>query len=191
MSPRTKKQFETMRESAVAKIMEASLELFGTIGYQATTIAQIAEQAGVSKGLIYNYFDSKEALLKAMVMDFSSGGEDLIALSRSDDPKETLENLIRAAFGWLKTHEKQNRLILSIVTQVDRFDFVHQLAGTKMEEYLKMITELLKEINFPDYRTEAHILATLFDGIGIQYMVLKDDYPIEEMEKMLIKKYCS
>ncbi|XOV94507.1 MAG: TetR/AcrR family transcriptional regulator [Bacteroidota bacterium] len=190
MSPRSKQQFEEIRESSTSKILAASLELFGTIGYQATTIAQIAEKAGVSKGLIYNYFDSKEDLLKAMVKRFSEEGDKMMEHLNSDDPKQMLEMMIRGAFKWLRENENQNKLIMSLITQVDQFDFIHDLANTKMNEYMDMLAELLKKINFPNYRTEARILATLFDGIGVQYMVLKQDYPLEEVEEMLIERYC-
>lgn len=191
MSPRSKAQFKEIRESSSRKIMDASLELFGTIGYKSTTIAQIAEKAGVSKGLIYNYFDSKEALLKAMIADLSKEGDELVEKTLSDDPKVTLEMQIRMVFKYLRENEKQFRLLFSLIMQVDQFDFVHDLAKAKMNEYLLMAEELLKKINFPNYRTEARILATLFDGIGIQYLVLKQDYPLDEMEKMLIERYCS
>lgn len=170
--------------------MDASLELFGTVGYQATTIAQIAEKAGVSKGLIYNYFDSKEALLKEMIQNLTEEGEKIMENSMTEDPVEMLELLIRSVFKWLKANEKQNKLIMSLVVQIDQFDFVHNLANAKMNEYLDMLAELLKKINFPNYRTEARILTTLFDGIGVQYMVLKEDYPLDEIEEMLIERYC-
>ncbi len=191
MSPRSKAQFENIRASSSRKIMDASLELFGTIGYNATTIAQIAECAGVSKGLIYNYFESKEALLKAMILDLSKEGEEMMQQSLSGDLEESLETMISMAFKWLRENEKQNRLLLSLVLQIDQFDFIHDLAKTKMTEYLSMLEDLLKKINFPNHRTEARILATLFDGIGIQYLVLKQDYPLNEMEEMLIERYCS
>ncbi len=190
MSPRSKKQFEAIRESSAGKIMEAALELFGTVGYQTTTISQIAEKAGVSKGLIYNYFDSKEALLKEMISNLSQEGEKLMAKSKSEDPAEMLEMMIRSTFKWLRENEKLNRLIMSLVTQVDQFDFVHDLANAKLNEFLDLITGLLKKINFPNYRTEARILTTLFDGIGMQYMVLKQDYPLKEIEEMLVERYC-
>jgi len=42
------------------KLLDAATKLFGAQGFFATTIEQIAEEAGVSKSLVYNYFDSKE-----------------------------------------------------------------------------------------------------------------------------------
>lgn len=190
MSPRTPRQFEEIRESSRKKIMDASLELFGTVGYEATSMAVIAKKAGISKGLIYNYFESKEDLLKGLIEELTSIGEALMADMLTDDPKKTLENIFRLTFKWLREHEKLNRLIFSLILQVDRFDFIHQMANAKMKEYVVLLEELLKAMNFPDYRAEARIIATLFDGIGIQYIVLKKDYPLDEIESILINKYC-
>jgi len=50
------------RESQILDIASAQ---FGTLGFAATSVAAIAEQAGISKPLIYNYFGSKEGLYEA------------------------------------------------------------------------------------------------------------------------------
>jgi len=67
MSPRTPKQYEEIREEKIALIMDTALEHFANEGYYRTTIDHIARHAGISKGLMYNYFKSKEALLKAII----------------------------------------------------------------------------------------------------------------------------
>ncbi|NMC41616.1 MAG: TetR/AcrR family transcriptional regulator [Bacteroidales bacterium] len=67
MSPRTKKQYEAIREEKRALIMQSALELFSRNGYLATTISNIARYAGISKGLMYNYFPSKEELLHEII----------------------------------------------------------------------------------------------------------------------------
>jgi AcrR family transcriptional regulator len=67
MSPRTPKQFQEMREEKMTLIMDVALKHFANEGYFRTTINHIAKHAGISKGLMYNYFDSKEALLKAII----------------------------------------------------------------------------------------------------------------------------
>lgn len=48
---------------AVQRILEAATVCFGRGGYHATSLRQIAEEAGVSKALIHYHFESKEALL--------------------------------------------------------------------------------------------------------------------------------
>jgi AcrR family transcriptional regulator len=67
MSPRTSQQFQEMREEKMTLIMDVALEHFANEGYFRTTISHIARHAGISKGLMYNYFESKEALLRAIV----------------------------------------------------------------------------------------------------------------------------
>ena len=67
MSPRTPKQFEQMREEKKTLIMDVALEHFAKEGYHNTTITHIAKHAGISKGLMYNYFESKEELLTEII----------------------------------------------------------------------------------------------------------------------------
>lgn len=47
--------------------MDVALSLFAGNGYHNTTISQISKQAGISKGLMYNYFTSKEELLSEIL----------------------------------------------------------------------------------------------------------------------------
>ena len=60
MSPRGKKLNEQMRAEAMAKITRAALEVFAEHGYYGTTMEQIMRVSGLSKGLVYHYFSSKE-----------------------------------------------------------------------------------------------------------------------------------
>src|SRR4051794_32295608 len=47
------------------QIVGAAIEVFGASGYSATSVADVAERAGISKPLIYQYFGSKEGLFRA------------------------------------------------------------------------------------------------------------------------------
>ena len=47
------------------QILLAACEVFGTEGFAATSVVAVAERAGISKPLIYQYFDSKEGLFTA------------------------------------------------------------------------------------------------------------------------------
>ncbi|MFC4619181.1 TetR/AcrR family transcriptional regulator [Camelliibacillus cellulosilyticus] len=60
--------FERRRERKKAAIQQAALELFSTYGVQKVSIAEIAKKAKVSQVTIYNYFGSKDELLRAVVM---------------------------------------------------------------------------------------------------------------------------
>lgn len=55
------------KESRPAELLAAALDLFVERGYAATKLDDVAAKAGVSKGTLYLYFDSKEALFKAVI----------------------------------------------------------------------------------------------------------------------------
>ncbi len=55
------------KESRPNELLEAALELFVERGFAATRLEDVASRAGVSKGTLYLYFESKEELFKAVV----------------------------------------------------------------------------------------------------------------------------
>lgn len=61
--PRSEIQYKQMREEKRVLILNTALELFAEHGFHSTSIEQIAKKAGISKGLTYNYFESKKSIL--------------------------------------------------------------------------------------------------------------------------------
>ncbi|MCX7890819.1 MAG: TetR/AcrR family transcriptional regulator [Burkholderiales bacterium] len=64
---RAEPRWERRKESRPSELMEAALDLFAERGYAATRLEDVAHRAGVSKGTLYLYFESKEELFKAVV----------------------------------------------------------------------------------------------------------------------------
>lgn len=190
MSPRTKKQFEEIREASQEKIIRAALELFGTKGYDATSITEIAEKAGISKGLLYHYFDSKETLLASMLAQINSYETAFMARVQDPDPRKFIRNIIEWFFNEMRDNYQWWKLVTNLTIQIERFDFVHNLATEKFNGFLTLFEDVFKKLDVPDPRKEALLLTALFDGIGIQYHVINKDYPLEEIENVLIEKYC-
>lgn len=60
--PKQKEQFEEMRQLTIARLKKSGLELFSRKGLAATNIKEIAAHTGISLGLMYHYFSSKEEL---------------------------------------------------------------------------------------------------------------------------------
>lgn len=65
--PRVKEQFDAMRSATKEKILAAGLQLFSHKGLAATSIQEIASRAGISVGLTYHYYKSKEELFSELV----------------------------------------------------------------------------------------------------------------------------
>ena len=70
--PMTEPRFQRRKEDRPAEITQAALATFSENGYSGTKVAEVAKRAGVSKGLLYLYFKTKEDLFKAVVRGFIS-----------------------------------------------------------------------------------------------------------------------
>jgi AcrR family transcriptional regulator len=120
MSPKTAKQFKSIREEKTTLIMDVALQHFADEGYFKTTITHIARHAGISKGLIYNYFESKEELLIAII------NRSMSEISRYFDPdkdgyisEEEFELFIRKLFSILRENICFWRLFFQLMIQKD------------------------------------------------------------------------
>lgn len=191
MSPRKKEDNELIKEQRREQILDVSLRLFANLGYESTSISRIAKEAGISKGLLYNYFESKEALLKSLVADLNSAEEGFFDIVLDEDPKKMLKNIFTAYFELLTGNKDQLRLITALTFQVEKFDFIQDLASQKMAFYNQLFNDLLEKIGFDNPKEEALLIGILLDGIAMQYLVIHNDYPLTEIKDFLINKYCN
>jgi len=190
MSPRTNKQFEEIREQSRDKIMMAALELFATRGFHNSSISKIAAEAKVAKGLIYNYFDSKEDLLHAIINQALEEGDQFIhEMQNIEDPKEQLRYVFNLAFGMMVDKFHYSKLLTSLSLQLDQFPGIMKTIHDRYKSTIPLLEHLLQKLGIENHQAEAKALAAMMDGIGIQYIVLYQDYPLEEMKQYLMNKY--
>jgi AcrR family transcriptional regulator len=69
MAPRARDEAEATRAASRARIVAAARSLFAERGFFACRVADIAVRAGMSSGNVYWHFDSKEAILRAILAD--------------------------------------------------------------------------------------------------------------------------
>lgn len=60
-------RYQRRKEERPQEITEAAFQAFAEKGYAATRVEEVAQRAGVSKGLLYLYFKTKEELFKAVI----------------------------------------------------------------------------------------------------------------------------
>jgi AcrR family transcriptional regulator len=118
MSPRTPTQFKEIPEEKRTLIMDVALEHFAKEGYYNTPISHIAKHAGISKGLMYNYFESKEDLLTEII------NRSMHSLAGYFDPdkdghlsEEEFELFIRKLFALLRENPTFWRLFYQLLMQ--------------------------------------------------------------------------
>ena len=95
---KTKPRWQRRKDARPEELIAAALDEFVERGYEAAKLADVARRAGVTKGTIYLYFESKEALFKAVVREtivpVIAQGEAL-ARSFTGSARELLEQLVR------------------------------------------------------------------------------------------------
>jgi len=146
------------------KILQKALELFANDGYQNTSTSKIACNAGVSEGLIFKHFQSKEGLLSAVV---SLANEDIKAFIKrmegQDDPKKVIET----AFDFpplVRSNQNYWKLQFSLKYQCPakrQYHEKHELIDT----FETMLTKAFKELNYENPNMETQLLMNIIENL--------------------------
>ena len=191
MSPRTEQQFGEIREKRKKEILDTALELFANEGFYATSISKIAAKAGISKGLLYNYFDSKEDLIKTIIFN----GID--HLTKFVDPnkdglltRQELKYFIEEMFSALRKEPYYWKLYFTLFIQPHVLALVEKRLWVMVHSYMMMLSEYFTRTGSEDPETEAIFFGVLLDGIGFQFMVDPERFPLEKVKNKLLKMYC-
>ena len=78
-----------VRGNTKQEILDAALELFSLQGFEATSISQIAGAVGIRKASLYSHFESKQAILDAIVKEVLEQYEEHSLFARADWEKDT------------------------------------------------------------------------------------------------------
>ena len=191
MSPRTKKQFEKIRQKSTDAIKKAAMELFAHNGYHSTSISEIAKEAGVSKGLLYNYFDSKEALLHDIIMEAVEMGEQAMGqiLTAEADAARQLRAMTEVTFGMVQQDLHYWKLMTALAFQTDVMTGFMPELKKKQEEAVAAISGIFRRLGAEEPEKEALYYGAVLDGIMLHYMQMEENYPIEEMKAFVLKRF--
>ena len=107
-APRTARGERTLR-----KILDGALEEFGERGFSESSIVGITQRARVALGTFYTYFDSKEAVFKALVSDMSSRVSDHVApaLGSGATMLEAERQALEAYLEFARAHKQVYRIV--------------------------------------------------------------------------------
>lgn len=182
--PRTPEQYEEIRSEKKQTIMDAALDLFANEGYHATSISNIAEKANISKGLMYNYFTSKEELLGNIVKKFS---REIIEMMNPDhDEKITQEEALQFIdlyFNMITTRTEHMKLYWQLTMQPFITETIKNMTDDeKSLNTQKLFILFLKEKNKLNPEEAYLTLTSAIKGFGIQYVLAPDSISEESIE---------
>lgn len=164
-------------------------ELFARKGYHGVSMNEIARDAQVSKGLLYHYFDGKEAILRAIfksAFDKMAGSAEVLEGLHGRD---LIRFLVDQSFDFLMYQGNLQRLMIGLAVQVSDLPLVHDIASQKMASYKSLLTSTFDALGYDDAEGEALAFGALLDGIALQLMVLDVDYDLAKMKEHLYHKY--
>lgn len=189
MSPRTAAQNEEIREAKRQQIMDAALDLFANEGFHATSIHRIAKKAGISKGLMYNYFESKEELLKAII---EQGCEKLtVAFDPDHDGVLTKDEMllyINDMLNQVSSSPLYWKLYFSLSMQPA---VLHNYFLPILEQWsniFKMLVNYFERKGVENPFAEAYFFASVMEGVRLTQL-FDPNYPVKEIRKMLIQRF--
>lgn len=176
-APRTERGRRTLR-----KLLDASADEFGEKGFHEASVSSITRRAGVALGSFYTYFDSKEALFQALVLDLSgqvkaSVGKSVEVLKEKTQYSalDIEETALSSFLDFARDHKEIYRII-------DESEFVDPKAyrahyqGTA-ERILLRLREGAARGELRDDVEEAHAWALMGMNVflGLRYAVWSDE----------------
>lgn len=182
------------------QILHAALEVFARQGLEKGKIADIAEQAGIGKGTIYEYFHSKEEIFHAIEKLFITDTiDELRAIAKS---KKSATKKIREICGLsLDMHNQMGDSIL-IISELWAQHSRGQLHGhnstlfTEMyADYYNIVADILNEgIELKEFRKMSvagvtTLLLAMIDGVIWQSVIFKNDENFKYRKSEAIKAF--
>ena len=190
MTPKTSEQFEEIRETRKQQIMDVALQMFANKGYDSTSISAIATKAGISKGLLYNYFSSKEDL---MIQITEKGFEDMLSsFDLNKDGVLTSEEFIyfiNKVFDLMESKLTFYKLYFSLILQPSVWKLFEVKFAEVIGPMMNTLTEYYRSKGSTDPEAEALVVGSLMDGIGLNYIFNPELYPLERIKKMIIERF--
>jgi|LGVE01.1.fsa_nt_gb AcrR family transcriptional regulator len=190
MSPRTKEQNKEIKQQKSLLIVEAALKLFAEDGYTSTSMQSIAKEAGVSKGNLYNYFESKEELLEGVLNHGLKQFADIYD-SYVPELKTELdfEMAIRGNFELIKENENFWKLYYNMVAQPKVQELFQKVFTPFLEEYMKIFESYYTMKGDENPQATSLLLGSSLDGVSLGYIMMGEMYPLDAVIDQLIKKF--
>ncbi len=165
------------------KILKSALELFANEGVNATSTNKIAKNAGVSEGLIFKHFNSKKALLNAIMESAEERvGILFVSVLQQSDAKSVIKKTIELPFSISKTEYNFWKLQFKLKWEQEYNN------PQKMQPLIDKLTWAFSELNYDSPELEAQLMNQILDAISSE--ILKGNFNnANQFKQFLITKY--
>lgn len=103
------------------RLLEAATAAFARHGFNGANINRISTSAGYSKGTVYNYFESKRALMLALIQETGAAHIDHITqqVLQEQDASRRMERFFGAGFAWVAENVSQANFMITTLYSPD------------------------------------------------------------------------
>lgn len=186
MAPRTSAQFEAIRQGRRDEILDAALHVFAEAGYHTSSVSQVAKRAGVSKGLMYNYFSSKEEVLRTLIFDLFD-----YAMGRMKiKPDEVIDDarfaeIIELSVQIPMDEPQRWKLYMSLAFQKDVTEMLMKEMMGRMGPYIQSISQYFISKGYEDPMAMMRIFSAVLDGVQMHCLLDPENFPAEKATEYL------
>ena len=188
--PRSARQNDELRAESRRRLLAAARTTFVRLGVDRATVRDIAEEAGVAQGLLYNYFRSKDDLLREV---FLEGKRDVaaafLAAATDGTPAERLEQLIRRSFEMVRERRDFWQLSYMLRHQPRTLEVLGDALPSWTTGVRGELEALLAAVGHRDAADLARVLFAAIDGIAQHYVLEPDTYPFDAVADCLVRSF--
>jgi len=176
MTTRTRRQDPTLAQSRRLQVLEAASDCFRRRGYHGAGMAEISKTAGMSPGHIYNYFDSKEAIIEAIIeRDMQEMFSVFNGFLQAEGP--VLDVMLAGCPDGVEKHldVEKSALKLEMISEAARNEKVAALLQESDNEARRLMKQLMQREgslvrHLPEAELEARIsvMFAMFGGLMIR-----------------------
>ena len=132
-------------EETRTKILDSATKLFSTRGFNAASVDEICEEAGISKGAFYHHFESKQALFLAILDGWLQAIDSTIEASKDKTVPETFMQMTEAFPVIFETAGEGLPMFLEFWLQASRDQKIWEASIAPYRRYHKYFTSLIKK----------------------------------------------
>jgi len=185
--PKSPEQYDDIRKQKKQLIMDVALKLFAEDGFHATSISQIARKAGISKGLTYNYFESKNDILEEiMTQGFSEIYDNLDINHDGILTEEEFKFFIHENFRLVRENLEYWKLFFSLLLQPKVSDTFSEKYEKSADPIFKMFYQFILSNGNKNPEMALMSVAAMIEGAFLYIVAAPDIFPIEKMEEAVV-----
>ena len=190
MSPRTAAQNVEIREERKVQILDAALHVFAEEGYHSASVSKVAKRASISKGLMYNYFHSKEEVLRALVVElweYASEAMKIVPGEEFDD--ERFKEIIELSIDIPQEQPQRWKLYMSLAFQKDVTELLMAEMQPRLGGYVQSMSAYFNGKGYDDPMAMMRYFSAVLDGVQMHCLLDPENFPAEKAKEYVIKQF--